>query len=37
LRYLAPDAASWQLHEARKLVAEHGLEAFAGLDLHGIV
>jgi hypothetical protein len=37
LRYLAPDAASWQLREARRLVAEHGREAFAGLNLHGIV
>ncbi|HME39150.1 MAG TPA: glycosyltransferase family 2 protein [Steroidobacteraceae bacterium] len=37
LRHFAPDAASWQLFEARRLVAEHGKETFRGLDLHGIV
>jgi hypothetical protein len=37
LRHFIPDADSWQLHEARKLAAEHGLAAFSGLDLHGIV
>jgi hypothetical protein len=37
LRYFIPDAESWQLHEVRKLAADHGLAAFSGLDLHGIV
>jgi hypothetical protein len=37
LRHFVPDADSWQLHEARKLAAEHGLAVFSGLDLHGIV
>jgi glycosyltransferase involved in cell wall biosynthesis len=37
LRHFTPDAESWQLHEARRLAADHGLPAFAGLDLHGIV
>lgn len=37
LRHFTPDAISWQLPEVRKLVAEHGLEIFSGLDLHGIV
>jgi hypothetical protein len=36
-QYLTPDAASWQYQEVRKLVAEHGLERFSGLNLHGIV
>jgi glycosyltransferase involved in cell wall biosynthesis len=37
LQYLQPDARAWQLHEARKLAAEHGLERFSGLELYGIV
>lgn len=37
LRHLSPDAESWQLLEVRRLVAEHGTNAFSGLDLHGIV
>jgi glycosyltransferase involved in cell wall biosynthesis len=37
LRHFTPDAVSWQLQEARKLAAEHGLEIFSGLDLHGVV
>jgi glycosyltransferase involved in cell wall biosynthesis len=37
LRHFTPDAVSWQLHEARRLLAEHGREVFSGLDLHGIV
>jgi glycosyltransferase involved in cell wall biosynthesis len=37
LQHFVPDAVSWQLHEVRNLVAEHGLEMFSGLDLHGIV
>ncbi len=37
LQYFSPDAASWQHDEVRRLVAEHGMDAFSGLDLHGIV
>ena len=37
LRHFTPDAASWQLQEARRLLDEHGREVFSGLDLHGIV
>jgi len=37
LQYFTPEAVSWQHHEVRKLVAEHGLEIFSGLNLHGIV
>jgi len=37
LRQFTPDAISWQILEVRRLAAEHGLEKFAGLDLHGIV
>jgi glycosyltransferase involved in cell wall biosynthesis len=36
LRHFTPDAVSWQLIEVRRLLAEHGLEVFAGLDLHGV-
>jgi hypothetical protein len=37
LRHFAPDASSWHLEEIRRLAAEHGLEVFSGLELHGIV
>jgi hypothetical protein len=37
LRHFSPEVASWQEHEIRRLVAEHGQERFAGLDLHGVV
>ena len=37
LQHFTPDAVSWQHHEVRKLAAEHGLEIFSGLNLHGIV
>ncbi|MDP9010234.1 MAG: glycosyltransferase family 2 protein [Pseudomonadota bacterium] len=36
LQYLQPEARAWQFDEARKLLAEHGLERFSGLELHGI-
>ena len=36
LAHLRPGAAPWQLAEARKLLAEHGVQAFSGLHLHGI-
>jgi hypothetical protein len=36
LRYLDVDAVPWQEEESRRLVAEHGAAAFAGLDLFGV-
>ena len=36
LRYLDVDAEPWQEAEVRRLVAEHGREKFAGLDLFGV-
>jgi glycosyltransferase involved in cell wall biosynthesis len=35
--YLDVDAEPWQEAEVRRLVAEHGREKFAGLDLFGVV
>lgn len=35
--YFDPDREPWQEAECRKLVAEHGIERFAGLDLFGVV
>jgi hypothetical protein len=37
LRHFSPDAVSWQQAEIHKLVAQHGLMRFNGLDLHGLV
>lgn len=37
LQYLDVDAEPWQEAECKRLVAEHGREKFAGLDLFGVV
>jgi hypothetical protein len=37
MKYLDVDAEPWQEAEVRRLVAEHGREKFAGLDLFGLV
>jgi hypothetical protein len=36
MKYLDVDAEPWQEAEVRRLVAEHGRETFAGLDLFGV-
>lgn len=36
MKYLDVDAEPWQEAEVRRLVAEHGREKFAGLDLFGV-
>lgn len=36
MQYLHVDAEPWQEAEVRRLVAEHGRERFAGLDLFGV-
>lgn len=36
LQYLDIDATPWQENETRRLVHEHGREAFRGLDLFGV-
>jgi hypothetical protein len=36
LRHLEVDAEPWQEATARRLIAQHGRQAFAGLDLFGI-
>jgi hypothetical protein len=36
LRHFRPEAASWQQHEIHKLIREHGIDRFSGLDLHGM-
>ncbi len=36
MKYLDVDAEPWQEEEVRSLVAEHGREKFAGLDLFGM-
>lgn len=36
MKYLDVDAERWQEAEVRRLVAEHGREKFAGLDLFGV-
>ena len=37
MQYLDIDATPWQEEETRRLVREHGREAFNGLDLFGVV
>jgi len=37
LKHINIDAPSWHLHECRRMMAEHGPEKFAGLDLLGLV
>jgi len=37
MQYLNVDAEPWQLAEVKRLIAEHGREKFAGLDLFGVV
>ena len=37
LQHLHVDAVPWQEAEVQRLVAKHGREAFAGLDLFGVV
>jgi hypothetical protein len=36
MQYYRPDAEPWQEAEVRRLVAEHGRDRFAGLDLFGV-
>lgn len=36
MQYLDVDAEPWQEEECRRLVAQHGRETFAGLDLFGV-
>lgn len=37
MQYLDVDAEPWQEAECRRLIAEHGAQRFAGLDLLGVV
>lgn len=37
LQYLRPETRPWQFYEVLRLAAEHGLDRFSGLELHGIV
>ena len=36
LKYLDVEAKPWQAAEVRRLIAEHGRDMFAGLDLFGV-
>jgi Glycosyl transferase family 2 len=36
MKYLDVDAEPWQIAECQRMVAEHGREKFAGLDLFGV-
>ena len=37
MKHLDLDAVPWQESECRRMMAQHGVERFRGLDLFGVV